>query len=279
MEISWIESQAALKEKQVELPRPSSSTSHANQRSYSEPMLTRDEISPDIPAELLPFITTPTTPPKDPTTCSQCHAPLETFRYVCSTCGEKEPASRQVINDNNGLPVDDKGKGKAVYSDYASSNSPSFAYPPSPRPPPSSSPSVSSWTLVADTENPFHDNNAVNFNYKPLPALPSPPASSSPSSLTVRAGANGSLSPRETGFELCPNCIEHYGVLHALESSVAPSPQTDWPPSPEDAQRALSQWKRTASRKGQLRHAYFEKVWGPRGWDDVGAYHRHNDSP
>jgi hypothetical protein len=31
-------------------------------------------------------------------------------------------------------------------------------------------------------------------------------------------------------------------------------------------------WKRNVPRKkGQLRHAFKEKVWGPGGWTDVGA--------
>ncbi|KAJ3559617.1 hypothetical protein NM688_g233 [Phlebia brevispora] len=278
MEMSWIESQARITNAQPEVPRPSTSNSHPNQRSFSEPLLAQDVISPDIPAELLPFITTPAAPPKDPTDCSQCHALLETFRYVCSTCGEKEPARGRTNGSVNGVSIDGKGKGKEVYVDSGSVPS-SFTYPPSPPRTHSSSPSVSSWTLVADGGDPFHDRNAVKGEQKPLPALPPFSPSSSPSSLTLPNGkltVNGSMSPKETGFELCPNCIGHYGMLHAVEPSIVSSPgQTDWPPSPEDAQRTLSQWRRTASKKGQMRHAYYEKVWGPRGWDDVEQDDRH----
>lgn len=268
MEMSWIEQQAMLKGVPPEPPRPSSSNSHPNHRSYSEPLLSRDDISPDIPVELLPFITAPLAPPKQPTDCSQCRALLETFRYVCTTCGEKEPACWTA---SNGSPVTDgKGKGKEIFSDTASTST--FKYPPPLSIQSASSPTVSSWTLVSDT-NPFHDSHAVKFHHKPLPALPVSP-SSSPSSMTLqpnRPSPNSSVSSKPPGFELCPNCIEHYGLNHALESCVAPSlGQSEWPPSPEDAQRTLSQRSRTASRKGQLRHAYFEKVWGPRGWEDVG---------
>lgn len=273
MEISWIESQARLQTVPVQ-PRPSSSHPHPNQRSYSEPLLIQDEISPDIPAELLPFITTPPAPPKDPTECSQCHSLLETFRYVCSTCGEKEPRRRQIANGSNELIVNGKGKGKDIYVD--SYNVSAYSYPPSP-PRTDSSQSVSSWTLVADGGDPFHDKHAIKSDRKPLPALPPSSPSSSPTSLTlpgINAISNGSLSPGEIGFELCPNCIEHYGMLHAVEACAVASPrQTEWPPSPEDAQRTLSQWRRTASKKGQMRHAYYEKVWGQRGWDDVGKMH------
>ena len=42
------------------------------------------------------------------------------------------------------------------------------------------------------------------------------------------------------------------------------------PPSPEET---LSQWRRSAPKqKGNFRHAYIEKVWGPAGWTDVGMY-------
>ncbi|KAF7798026.1 hypothetical protein EIP86_009238 [Pleurotus ostreatoroseus] len=273
MEMSWIESQARIQTVQLEASRPSSSNSHANHRSYSEPLLTQDEISPDIPEELLPFITTPVAPPKDPTECSQCHTLLEILRYVCSTCGEKEPRRRQLSNASNGIVINGKGKARDVYVE--SQNVAAYSYPPSP-PRTDSSQSVSSWTLVADGGDPFHDKHAIKPGHKPLPALPLPSPSSSPTSLTLpgsRAMSNGSSSPREPrgpGFELCPNCIEHYGMIHAVEACVVTSPrQTEWPPSPEDSQKTLSQWRRTASKKGQLRHAYYEKVWGQRGWDDV----------
>ncbi|KAF8967728.1 hypothetical protein BDZ97DRAFT_1802982 [Flammula alnicola] len=39
-------------------------------------------------------------------------------------------------------------------------------------------------------------------------------------------------------------------------------------PSHDDRERAL-QWRRAAPKKGQLRHAYQEKVWGHLGWEDV----------
>ncbi|KIP04529.1 hypothetical protein PHLGIDRAFT_129451 [Phlebiopsis gigantea 11061_1 CR5-6] len=263
---SWLEGSA----------RPSSSSGprhHSpSHRSHSEPLLPHEEILPDIPRELLPFITAAVPPPADPTDCSNCGARLETLRYVCATCGEKEPASRVTVN---GFMFHGKGKGKDQ-DPFASTAT--FTYPPSMPRTELSSASVSSWTLVAD--NPFDDSKAVNFKpQKPLPALPSSP-SSSPSSLTIpgitlhshSGGSSSTLSSQGPGFELCFNCIESVGVVHALEASIGPESSPlplDLPPSPEETQRALSEWRRTASRKGQLRHAYIEKVWGPRGWDNV----------
>lgn len=259
----------------------SSSSSHRSpgHRSYSEPLLLRDDIMLDIPEELLPFITAPCAPPKNPTDCSNCGASLETLKYVCATCGEKEPPGlRGPSRFANDVHSNGKGKGKQYPSPGSSTTT--FAYPPSAQKQHSTiSPSVSSWTLVAESDNPFHDSNAVNYSshHKPLPALPGMSPSSSPSSLTIPGmfnGSSSSLSSQGEGYELCFNCIATVGVSHAVEASVGPgsSPIPDWPPSAEDAQRALSQWKRTASRKGHTRHAYIEKVWGPRGWDNVGRH-------
>lgn len=257
--------------------RPSSSSGprhHSpSHRSYSEPILSREEISPDIPPELLPFITTPVPPPTSPTDCSSCGALLETIRYVCSTCGEKEPVNRTAANG-----IDINGKGKAREPESFGASTVSFMYPPSShRTAVGTSPTVSSWTLVAEN-NPFDDKYASS-KQKPLPALPSSPGSS-PSSLTIQgiglrshSASSSSLSSQGPGFELCFNCIASVGVVHALEASIGPESSPlpmDLPPSPEETQRALSEWRRTASRKGHLRHAYLEKVWGPRGWDNVG---------
>ena len=240
-------------------------------RSYSEPILTREDISPDIPAELLPFITIPVAPPTDPTDCSSCGALLETLRYVCTTCGEKEPVRR---TPSKGITINGKGKGRD--QDPFGASTATFAYPPSSH----RTFESSSWTLVADSGNPFDDSKAIEMKQKPLPALPSSP-SSSPSSMTIpgitlhshSGGSSSTLSSQGPGYELCFNCIESVGVVHALEASIGPESSPlplDLPPSPEETQRALSEWRRTASRKGHLRHAYLEKVWGPRGWDNVG---------
>ncbi|KAI0686673.1 hypothetical protein BC835DRAFT_1379084 [Cytidiella melzeri] len=275
-DMRWFQEQAQLTKVHSEpLPPQSTSNVHsANHRSYSEPVISREDIPPDIPPELLQFIggSVPLPPPQNPTDCSNCGALLEAFRYVCATCGEKDPPTKAAARSPNGRSHNHKGKDKDI-SPFSSTSD--FAYPP--RPPPSISPSVSSWTLLAsDSGDPFHDNKAVN-SHKPLPALPqsTPSPGSSPSSLTVlgvNIGSGRSTASGEAGYELCHMCIETVGVLHALESCIAPgsSPKPgEWPPSPEDQQRAFSAWRRTASVKGQLRHAYIEKVWGPSGWDDV----------
>lgn len=257
--------------------RPSSSSGprqSPNHRSYSEPILTREEISPDIPAELLPFITTQLPPPSDPTDCSSCGALLEQLRYVCATCGEKEPASKTRMNG-----IETNGKGKARDTEYFGASTSTFAYPPHTHRIMEHSPTVSSWTLVAENNGSYDDGRGSHFKMKPLPALPSSPFSS-PSTLTIPgtglysgSTSSSSLSSSGPGFELCFNCIATVGVVHALEASIDPD-SSPLPMSPEENQRTLSQWRRTASRKGHLRHAYLEKVWGPRGWDNVGTSYR-----
>ncbi|GJE98059.1 ZZ-type zinc finger-containing protein [Phanerochaete sordida] len=251
--------------------RPSSSSRHSpNHRSHSEPILLREELPPDIPPELLPFITMPLPPPADPTDCSSCGALLEQMRYVCSTCGEKEPASKTRFNG-----IDINGKGKARDNESFGASTATFTYPPHSHRATEISPTVSSWTLVADNSNPFDDSRSMSFKQKPLPALPSSP-SSSPSNLTIpslglRSGSTSSSSLSSShgpGFELCFNCIATVGVVHALEASIDPD-SSPLHVSPEEGQRTLSEWRRTASRKGHLRHAYLEKYWTPRGWDNV----------
>lgn len=267
-----------------------------NHRSYSEPVIS---ITPglDIPPELLPFLSNqPLPPPQNPTDCSSCGALLETLRYVCSTCGEKKgpmmkPGSESVNGDAASLASFGKGKERE-------SSASEYLYPRGPSYSPSPAASTSSWTLVGE-ENPFHDSYSVKSTKKPskpLPPIPQSPASSTAShpyanSVTTYSPRSSSIpqssashltlpgsSAISGGYELCFSCIEGAGVIHALEATLAPgsSPVSgEWPPpSPEHAEQALSEWRRTAPKtRGQLRHAYLEKVWGPRGWADVGGCH------
>lgn len=260
-----------------------------NHRSHSDPLISHISPGVDIPPELLPFISSqPLPPPENPTDCSNCGALLETLRYVCSTCGEKKgPMSKYLDLDSvNGDVASLASFGKGKERESLASE---YLYPPG-RPSYSYSPSVSSGTLVGE-ENPFHDSHAVKPNKpsKPLPPIPHSPASAasysyansmttySPRSSSITQSTSSHLSipgPSNKGYELCFNCIESAGVFHALEATLEPGSSPvhgEWPPpSPEHA-AAMSQWRRSApKKKGQLRHAYLEKVWGPRGWDDVG---------
>jgi hypothetical protein len=90
---------------------------------------------------------------------------------------------------------------------------------------------------------------------------------STQSGFESRHGSGSSI----TGFELCSGCVESAGMIHALRASTHRRNLSGSESiSPEDD---LSSWSRSAPRqKGQLRHAYFEKVWGHHGWEDVGKH-------
>ena len=284
-----------------DLRRSLTSASTSSSNPFADPRPSADVypldfIHPDVPPEVLQFITSiPPAPPRDPPTCSNCTIILDAIRYVCSTCGEKRLMSPSVSSTSSG-----KGKDKAVDSVAHSPNG-AHVYPPSPRSnsypsPPSSSPSNSTWSIVSGSDHSHHplrsfSDSTINAQAstnggrrpsKPLPAIPVSPTANSSSTLVPQMMLNGhmqinGLGPyaRENssmlGYELCWECLPTAGVTHALEMSVAPgsSPvHAKWSTSGEDA---LSQWRRTApTQKGQLRHAYIEKSWGHGGWQDVG---------
>jgi hypothetical protein len=235
---------------------PSASRNFLPHSSNSDPLPMRDEIPPEV-LKFLPLIGPP---PSELTDCSECGATLEAIRYVCSTCGEKTPFS-ELESENNDR---DKGKSTCCESDYIS-------YPPLRHRTTSLSSSTLRLTSTPSLSVPI---------LKPLPSLPNISSSPLSSSATLTVpGTNGLELGHDiqTGYELCSGCIESAGVNHALDVSLAPasSPSVGGgsPSSPEDAQMALSMWRRTAPKqKGQLRHAYMEKVWGYTGWEDVGTF-------
>lgn len=259
MHLNWLASQQ-IRSSDTRRPKPSLSVPSFHTHN-SDPLPSREynHIDADIPSELLQFLPF-TGPPSDGLSdCSECGVILDSIRYVCSTCGEKTPV---------GSNASEKGKGKNVSVD---SESDYMTYPPQPLHHMSiSSPanSSSSRTVVGSSESVSTSHPHL---HKPLPSLPY--ISSSHSGLTVP----GAHSPG-TGYELCSGCIESAGVNHAIEAGLTPgsslSHGNSSPSSPEDAQRAL-QWRRSAPKqKGQLRHAYQEKVWGHSGWEDVGKHHQ-----
>lgn len=173
-------------------------------------------------------------PPGLCTDCSDCGILLDTMRYVCSTCGEKTPKRPESITSY-------RGKGKSRDDPFSDT----FAYPP-----------------------PSHRAPGKPLPSRPLPTLPSGHRVVSSKSSTGSGSSSSITLAGDGGFELCPNCIETAGVIHAL---IGASPDAaDEPSSPQDAQKTLSQLRRTAPRqKGHFRHAYIEKLWGASGWKDV----------
>ncbi|PPQ62874.1 hypothetical protein CVT24_006272 [Panaeolus cyanescens] len=204
--------------------------------------------------ELLLFLPVTAPPQELLTDCSNCGILLDAFRYVCSTCGEKAP---------KGQP--DKGKEKD------SSPGDPFTYPPQPQHLFSSPNSSSSETYIGGSES-------GSRRHKPLPSIPSPLLSPLPSIHSLfnkhkppSSVSTGSSQTAGNGYELCSACLETVGIHHAIEAGLAfpgSSSVNGFSGAPDDPQSA-SQWRRAAPKKGQLRHAYQEKIWGHTGWEDV----------
>lgn len=247
MHLNWLASQQKVHD---EDPAGASTTSSSSEQIPFT-------IPSDILPEVLQFLPPVVPPPGTLTTCSECGVMLDAIRYVCAMCGEKEPVCNSLVPSGSNLDI---GKGKERSSDIVHS------YPPSAHQTfPLSSSLPASGTGSTIWGNSPHSHNE-HPNNKPLPYLPS-------STLTLyNSRGCGSLPESENmGYELCSGCIEAAGIYHALCASTERVGSVDAElTSPEDA---MSLWIRSAPRhKGQLRHAYFERVWGYRGWDDVGAY-------
>lgn len=206
----------------------------------------------DIPPEFLQYLPVPNVPQEELTDCSECGTLLDSIRYVCSTCGEKPP--RLETDDH------DKGKGKDPFNNHG--------YPPK------SQHGVQRHLSIVSAAPSFSSTSRTYVGtgsvYGGGGSPTTPRFEKEKESLHVPQPHEG------LGYELCATCIESAGVTHAIEAGLAPgsspvAPHAS-PTSPEDAQRAL-QWRRSAPRhKGQLRHAYQEKIWGHTGWEDVGEY-------
>lgn len=212
-----------------------------------------------IDKELLPFLPVAGPSPDILTDCSNCGSLLDAIRYVCSTCGPKCSA---------GENTSEKGKSRATESSPINV----YTYPPVPSHPLFSSPNSSSSQTYVGSSDSFYDTQ----RYKPLPSIPSVPSLSSLYGERARLNVPSSPSSHHgtSGYELCSACLESVGIHHAIEAGLAApgsSPViSSMSPSHDDPQRA-SQWRRAAPKKGQIRHAFQEKVWGHLGWEDVGT--------
>ena len=282
------------------------SCSYPSSSRHSDPFLTGSSVSEEIPAELLQFMDTPSPPshPIECTDCSECGVILEVIRYVCTTCGENTPYDHNASSAGTSettlvspiSPPSSKGKARDIPPINTSIDVYNLEKPPS-----SPSSLASSWIALSDAASSIF-NKPLPPRPRPLPLLPtstlgskfSSPAKPSSSSSSQTSASSVTRVPGDTptqpappkdestpaapqGYELCANCIQSAGVNHALQGSATSRPDTipvtagGAPPSPEEAQRSLSQWRRAAPKqKGHFRHAYVEKVWGEGEWKDVG---------
>lgn len=232
-----------------------------NNRSFEtiHPIIHIDDAAshPDIPSEVLPFLPSRGGPadavqdPSELTECSHCSTALNSFRYVCATCGPRKPRAQ----NNAAVPSgSDNGKGKGrANTAFSASDHPSGSGTSIER---TTSSASSGWAILDNTETheltPIHAyppnvHSQVNGNHsphgralRPLPPIPlslstgtppgsqglTPPLPPSRRGSTVSSGSSSRLSTSttptlftDTGFELCMLCMEAgVGVDHAAES-------------------------------------------------------------
>ncbi|KAG8733510.1 hypothetical protein FRC11_005592 [Ceratobasidium sp. 423] len=178
---------------------------------------------PGIPPEVLQFITAEAPgldTPDRVTDCSACGVVLDSFRYVCSTCGEKP--SRPIQLESPITVIDGGGKGKERAVDpFADEYGGMHTYPPG-----GSSRSASyGWTYSEDYSraNPnvtrARNSQSPHTRTSPHARSTSSPHLHHPSSPAASSPGSSSGSGFEQGYELCMGCIETAGVIHAAESA------------------------------------------------------------
>ncbi|QRV88946.1 Zinc finger, ZZ type protein [Ceratobasidium sp. AG-Ba] len=242
---------------------------------------------PDIPPEVLQFVVPEhqllVETPERVTDCSACGVVLDSFRYVCSTCGEKP--SRPAGLPESPKTVIGKGKARAVSDpfgdEWATNGNGGHTYPPRDRD--HGQPNQGGWTTSEDYVRrnpqrpapvPHHAHHAHTSphpangrHHPPIHTLSSPSPRHLGSSSPASSPSSSSGSGFEQGYELCVECIEVAGVVHAAESASLASSSTSGSSTTlvNGRDGVLSRRKQRTGK----RHAYIEKVWGAGGWKDV----------
>ncbi|KAH9977511.1 hypothetical protein BJV74DRAFT_888403 [Russula compacta] len=192
--------------------------------------------------------------PEEVTDCSECGRVLNQGRYICTTCGEKTPMSRDVLAAAAAAAGVGKGKSRAssdYYHEYATEYGSQETSP----------------------NTPAHLSNS-----KPLPALPSTSPTQtifgrnlgSQSTLVPPSSSGSSTPTTHVGYELCDTCFGKVGLDHTLSGGMDSPSSPTLPPTPQE----LAIARRTApKRKGDLRHAFLFQIWGFNGWQDIALKH------
>ncbi|KAH9975696.1 hypothetical protein BGW80DRAFT_1457279 [Lactifluus volemus] len=176
--------------------------------------------------------------PEEVTDCSECGEILDQFKYICTTCGEKTPTSRgELAHAADSLPSSRASQPSHVLHPLEQSQR------------------LHALLLEAFTRLTIHIAYTNGIRQKPWLSIDV--------SSTKLHGSSSSST--RAGYELCPTCLEKVGLDHSLGSVGSPSSPT-FPHTAEE--RSIA--RRTAPRrKGQLRHAFLEQMWGFNGWQDI----------
>jgi hypothetical protein len=202
------------------------------------PPLPLSESAFSIPPELLI--------PDEVTDCSECGNILDSLRYICTTCGDKPSLPRHELESMGNVIGHPDLPGLGATHEYP---------PSSHRPGPSSSSSSDTLRVLLVAPG----GRACREHQQRVPRSPSSTFSRS-STTTIRSG-----------YELCSDCVQIKGVKHSL---LGGTDDDDLPSKfgMSGSQQELSAALRSAPhQKGHLRHAFAEKLWGPDGWQDIGA--------
>lgn len=265
MQINWVRAQQHETKEQFRLQASASelslrSNGSGGQKQKQQPFF--QPIQEDTSFDLK-YYNLPVPPAEIVTDCSNCGILLESFRYVCSTCGENPPVQ---LKYNNG-----KGKTKESPTDTTPG---SFTYPPrdwgaaSAAGSPGSSPSQ---TVLGSAESLFATHTRKFYQIVE--------SKTSLLSSRTRVDPEPVAQPDEgpSGYELCPSCLATAGMVHSIDAAAGTglgspsSPNGPGPggmPSPQPQQQD-PRWRTTAPKKGLTRHSYLEKLWGEFGWENI----------
>ncbi|KAG2011499.1 hypothetical protein CC2G_011605 [Coprinopsis cinerea AmutBmut pab1-1] len=242
-----------LVEQRIETEEHRKLQSSASQSSLAQSPPT---ISPYLDDNLRLYAHLTSPPPEILTDCSMCGTLIDSIRYVCSICGEKPPAT--VRNQRNALQ-NQQQTDRSIYT-----------YPPQQHhshlgSSPQSSSSSSSQVYIGSAETVYANPNNKN--------LTPPSASGNPFGSSSTLSSRTYINPPKEGYELCHQCFQEHGIHHAVEATLSNSPSWSSSSSVSSPGGPLpvdpSTWRRTAPKKGELRHAFFEKCWGDFGWEDI----------
>jgi len=121
---------------------------------------------------------------------------------------------------------------------------------------------------------------SVGYSYPPTPSRQSayPLASSSQTLVGSSLSLAGAVRdrplpplPNNNGYELCSECVQSYGLYHAIDGSrdLESPPTSGASTSSLIELQNLSILHRSAPQKGKLRHAFREQMWESNKWIDL----------